>query len=144
MIQGKELTADEKAKFIKKLKSTHGNVSRACRAVGISRTAAYDHKKADENFARLWDETIEAVSDEMEREAYRRAVQGTIKPVYYKGEKVGEIREFSDSLLQFMLKGNRPEKFRERFDIDQNIKGHLDISIDREIDSIYGDDDGDK
>lgn len=144
MIQGKDLTATEKAKFINKLKLTHGNVSRACKSVGISRNAAYEHKKTDENFSKLWDETLDAVCDEMEAEAYRRAVKGTLKPVFYQGEEVGKIREFSDSLLQFILKGNRPEKFRERFDIDQNIKGHLDISIDKQIDDLYGGDDGDK
>ena len=132
------MTPADKANFIKKLKATNGNVSKACRAAGVGRSTAYDHKKADPDFSRLWDDTIDEIVDSMEEEVFRRAVKGTLKPVFYKGEKVGQIREFSDTLLIFHLKALRPEKFRERFDIAQNIKGELDISISNQIDYIYG------
>jgi hypothetical protein len=37
-------------------------------------------------------------------EAVRRAKDGYIKPVFHQGVKVGEVREYSDVLLMFMLK----------------------------------------
>ena len=52
----------------------------------------------------------------MELEARRRAVKGTDKPVFQRGEQVGTIREYSDTLLMFLLKANKPEKFRDNFD----------------------------
>lgn len=59
----------------------------------------------------------EMAGDILEQEAIRRAAKGVEEPVFYRGEVVGSVRKFSDALLTFLLKGNRPEKFRERFDI---------------------------
>jgi hypothetical protein len=44
----------------------------------------------------------------------------------YQGQKVAEkvIREYSDSLMTLLLKAHRPERYRERFDIE--IKGAKD------------------
>ena len=47
----------------------------------------------------------------LEQEAKRRAF-GVEKDVWYKGERVGTEIEFSDSLLQFLLKAKDP-KYRE-------------------------------
>ena len=65
-------------------------------------------------FAAAWDEVEDAVADTMERELYRRAVEGVDKPVFHQGDEVATIREYSDTLLIFGLKGARPEKYRER------------------------------
>ena len=48
-------------------------------------------------------------------EADRRAKDGVLKPVFYKGEIVGSIPQYSDNLLMFRLKALRPDKYRERF-----------------------------
>jgi hypothetical protein len=98
----------------------HGNVSEACAAAQFGRTAAYAWRGDDPDFAAAWDEALDEAADTMEREAWRRAVEGTEKPVFGSlgGKKgtgeVGRIREYSDTLLIFMLKAARPEKFRER------------------------------
>lgn len=148
-MQGVALTAQEKAKFIQKLKQTGGNVSKACQAVKRSRKVMYEHKEKDADFAAAWAEACESVYDEMEQEMYRRAVKGVTKPLVYKGQIVRDengkpilIREYSDRLLELGLKSNRPEKFRERMDINQNVSGSLDVNIEATIDKIY-DDDGD-
>ena len=107
-------TPEKGEKFLKTLRLTGGNVSRACKAEGIGRRTAYEWRASDEAFARAWDEAVEAGLDELEQEAYRRAFKGTKKPVYQKGELVGHIQEYSDTLTIFLLKGGRPEKFRER------------------------------
>lgn len=59
----------------------------------------------------------ELAGDLLEQEAIRRAAHGVPEPVFYRGEVVGAVKKYSDALLTFLLKGNRPEKFRERFDI---------------------------
>lgn len=144
-MQGSPLTFDQKVKFIKKLKQTNGNVSKACQVISISRSAVYVHKKEDTAFSELWDETIEQVLDEAEQEVYRRAVKGTNKPVFYKGVKIAALKEYSDRLLEFMLKAGRPEKFRDRVDVNQKVSGSLDITLHDKIKKFYGkkdDDDG--
>lgn len=62
-------------------------------------------------------EALDDAVDDMELEAKRRAFKGTLKPVYQGGEKVGEIREYSDTLAIFLLKAHRPEKYRERHEV---------------------------
>lgn len=146
MPQGKELTPQEKGKFIQKLKQTGGNVSAACKAVKRSRNVMYEHRDKDADFAAAWSEACEAVYDEMEQEMYRRAVKGVLEPVVYKGQLATDddgkpllIRKYSDRLLEFALKGNRPEKFRDRLDINQKVSGKLDVNIESEIDKLYDD-----
>lgn len=134
-------TPEKKEKFLKKLVSTGGNVSAACRVIKIGRTTAYDWKKEDSAFALEWDEAIESGTDDLEEEARRRAYKGTRKPVYYKGSKVGEIQEYSDTLMIFLLKGNRPEKYKDRHELS-GIVGTPQTSteLSQMIETVYGDD----
>lgn len=138
-MQGRALTTLEKEVFIKKLRATGGNVSKACQAIRIARSTAYDHKKNDADFSANWEETLDFGFDDLEQEARRRAFKGTKKPVYQKGECVGYVQEYSDTLLIFLLKAARPEKYRERYDLNTNVQGTLDVNIEFEIDKIYDD-----
>jgi hypothetical protein len=92
-------------------------VSRACEAAGIHRSTAYDTRKADESFHQEWKEAIETACDAMELEARRRAKDGIEEPVFYRGKKCGVIKRYSDQLLIFLLRANRPEKYRERISV---------------------------
>lgn len=143
-MQGKILTPSQKQKFLAKLRSSAGNVSKAARAAGFVRNAAYDHKKSDADFSQSWDDIIEEISDIEEEEAHRRATKGVLEPVFYKGVIVGKIRKYSDRLLEFRLKGHRPEIYRERFDINQQVSGSLDLNIQATIDQIYASTDNGK
>jgi hypothetical protein len=99
-----------------------GTVSAACIAAGIGRTTAYRWRQADEDFALAWHDLEEDTTDEMEREAYRRAVEGVPEPVFHKGEEIATINRYSDTLLIFMLKARKPETYRERFDVNHSGK----------------------
>ncbi len=78
-----------------------------------------------------WEEAREEAADHLEDEARRRAVDGWDEPVYGSGGtgvgtvEVGTIRKYDSTLLIFLLKGARPEKYRERF--DAKLSGSLDI-----------------
>jgi len=100
--------------FIQSLIATGGNVSEACKAESIGRTAAYRWRNDDPEFASRWDAAVEVGVDQLETEARRRAFKGVKKPVYQGGKLVGHIQEYSDTLLIFLLKGNRKEKYSER------------------------------
>jgi hypothetical protein len=96
------------------------NVSLAAKAVGISRRRAYQLRARDAAFREAWNNAREEGLDCLEAEAWRRAVHGTrrAKAVYYQGRKVGADvdQEYSDTLLIFLLKAARPEKYRDRHD----------------------------
>ncbi|HWQ34318.1 MAG TPA: terminase [Blastocatellia bacterium] len=106
----------EKERFLKKLRLTGGNVSRAARAARVSRSTVYFWRDEDSDFAKAWDDAIEEGLDDLEQEARRRAFKGTKKPVYQGGRLAGYVQEYSDTLLIFLLKGGRPKKYRERFE----------------------------
>ncbi len=60
----------------------------------------------------------EVAADRLEAEAWRRAVEGVERPVgWYQGKPGGYVKEYSDVLLIFLLKGLRPEKYRERMEL---------------------------
>lgn len=110
--------------FIEAL-STTGNVKLACVAAGIGRTTVYTERKNNDGFAQSWDVALEEAADLLEDEARRRAVEGVAEPIIYKGKIVTIadpetgietpliLRKYSDTLLIFLLKGARPEKYRE-------------------------------
>lgn len=112
-------TPKKKQAFIEAL-SKCGNVKEACTASEVPRQTVYGWQKSDPEFAQAWADALDEAADTMEREAFRRAVEGTERPVFGslgKGEgtgEVGRIREYSDTLLIFLLKAARPEKYRER------------------------------
>ena len=49
-----------------------------------------------------------------EDEADRRAVEGTLRPVFHKGNICGHVREYSDSLLAIQLKAGNPDRYADR------------------------------
>lgn len=108
-----KITPKRRGKFLEVLAAT-ANVTRASKAIRVSRNALYEHRRADEQFAKAWDDAIDLGTDALEDEAVRRAHDGVLKPVYQQGRKVGTVREFSDTLLMFMLKARRPETFKDR------------------------------
>jgi hypothetical protein len=98
--------------FLEALRTT-GNVTIAAGRAKIGRATAYAHKDRDAKFAAEWDEAADQAADMLEAVAWQRAMKGTDEPVYYKGKVVGTVKRYSDSLIMFLLKANRPEKYRD-------------------------------
>jgi len=94
-----------------------GNVTAAARAAKIHRTNHYNWLNDDPEYAKAAKDAMDAASDLLEGEARRRAYTGVLEPVYQGGEKVGTIRRYSDTLLIFLLKGAKPDKYKERGEI---------------------------
>ena len=80
--------------FLAALEQT-GSVTESAPAAKIGRITAYDTRRADPAFAALWDQALDIAADTLEDEARKRAFAG------------------SDVLLMFLLKGIRPQKWRE-------------------------------
>ena len=90
-----------------------GNVLQSCLVAGVDRTTAYKAYHGDEAFKKAWQSAEEDAADLLEAEATRRAVEGVDKPVFYMGEEVATVKEYSDQLLIVLLKARRPGRFRE-------------------------------
>lgn len=106
-------TPEKEIAFLAALAATC-SVTRACEAAGMARRTAYEWRDADPDFFRRWEEAKAIGAEALEDEAMRRAVEGCDKPVFHQGVAVGTIREYSDTLAIFLLKGAKPEKYRER------------------------------
>jgi hypothetical protein len=102
--------------FLSSLRET-GNVCKSYRAAGIRARSWVYEKRADPEFAKAWDDALADWADGIEAEAYRRAVEGTDKPLCYRGEVFDTVKEYSDTLLLALLKAAKPEKYRERTDV---------------------------
>lgn len=91
-----------------------GRVAEASRAVGYTDTATLQSfRRNDEDFAEAWDHALDAAANVLEEEAIRRAHDGVLEPVYYKGEVAGYKTTYSDTLLMFILRGLKPGVYRE-------------------------------
>lgn len=122
------LSAARIAVFLNNL-SERPNVSVAAMAAGLDRNALYLCKKENSAFAKAWDEAYELGVDGLEEEAERRANKGVKKGIYYKGRRVATEYQYSDVLLMFMLKGKRPDTFRERVEHSGNKGGPINFII---------------
>lgn len=71
-----------------------------------ARSAVYAERDSNPEFAALWDEAIEVANEFLEVEARRRATEGTIRPILFKGQVAARVREYSDTLLIFLMKAH--------------------------------------
>lgn len=112
----------KKALFLQTLAVT-GNVTAASASAGWSRKCSYLHRKADKDFADLWDEALEVAIDLLETQARSLAVNGVDEPVFQNGVLVGHKRRYSEKMLEILLKAHRPEKYRDNMKIEADVKG---------------------
>jgi len=122
------VTPRKRAKFLKALAKS-GVIDWSAKQAGFSRTTAWRLKQADPEFSAAWQEAIDAAMDDLEKEAHRRARHGCKQAIFYKGSVVGSKREYSDTLMIFLLKANRPEKYRERYEVQHagNVKINVEV-----------------
>jgi hypothetical protein len=110
---------DWSARFLEVLRSTC-NVRLSADAAGIDRDTAYRRRGRDPRFAARWAQAEQDGIDVLEAEARRRALS------------------VSDTLLIFLLKAPRPERYRESIRIDfrreaQRTADELGVDVDATI-----------
>lgn len=123
--------------FKKKFLATYrlrANIGEACTEVGLHRGMIARWRKADEEFAEDFLEAQSHAVDQLEREAWRRGVEGFDHPVVYQGEITDTYKDYSDVLLTRLLEANRPDKYGKMIKVGGPDGGPLQIqSIERII-----------
>jgi hypothetical protein len=105
-------TAEKQVHFIETLAATKC-IDEACRRVGMSDTSAYElrNRPCGAAFARAWDIALEYKLDRVEDGAIERSINGVARPIFYKGQQVGEWRYHDERLTMFLLRSRRPDRF---------------------------------
>ena len=131
------------------------NVTRATKAIGVTRRTVYNWRNDIPEFKAMWVNALEIGVGVLEDEAIRRGFEGVDKPIMYQGkiickkrrvelksgvveyqemlDEYGQpipetIKEYSDTLAICLLKAHNPERFRERTQTDINVRGELDVA----------------
>jgi hypothetical protein len=103
----------KKDRFLQCFEET-GNISKSAEIAGINRRDHYDWLKNDEKYVDAFAKSAQIAGDSLEAEGFKRALEGWEEPVFYQGEQTATIRKFSDTLLIFLLKGAKPNKYSDR------------------------------
>jgi len=111
-------------------------------ALGIVPGTIREWRRQDPDFDQMCVEAESVVTDQLEREAIRRAARGVLEPVVHRGEVVMYTnpetgaeeplmqRRYSDGLLQFLLRGRRAEVYGDRTRVEGSVGLDLDGSRD--------------
>lgn len=99
-----------------------GNVAASARRAKVNRSLIYEWRNEDPTFAAAWDEALVIAIELLEEEARRRAQDGVLEPVFYLGKKSGAIRRYSDTLMIFLLKAHKPDKYRDNYHFEHTGK----------------------
>jgi hypothetical protein len=111
--RGRNLTPKKsvwKPVFLEGLRA-HGNVTKAARDAGITRSNVYTERKRSETFAEEWDNARAEIGDRLEDVARQRAEGG------------------SDTLLIFLLKGLKPDTYGERIKHQGDKDNPLEVNV---------------
>lgn len=105
-------TADRQIAFIEALAET-ACIEEACRRVGVTRQSAYRLRRREcaNGFRAAWDSALDHALHRLEEAALDRALNGVPRPIFYKGEQVGEWRDYDERLTMFLLRSRRPQRF---------------------------------
>lgn len=107
--QSNKRTAKKKA-FLEELRQRY-SVYHACLAAKVGRTTVYEWRDEDPAFAAAWEEALEDAMDALEASVYERAMEG------------------DTTLSIFVLKGGKPDRYKERTSTELTGAGGKDLRV---------------
>lgn len=124
-IRNADQKAEQMSKFLAELRK-RGNVRASCDVAGLDRTTAYTWRQENETFKTLWLVAIEEAVDLLEAEAWRRGHDGIDRPITHKGKITDHYKEYSDRMLEILLKGHR-KKYRDKVEVTGEDGGPISV-----------------
>lgn len=102
-----------------------GRLVRAAKAAQCNWRMHYYWLKVDPHYAEKFAEAKQMAGDFLEDEAIRRATEGVTRTIFFKDTPIAEETDYSDTLLIFLLKGAKPEQYKDRFQVEH--KGAVEL-----------------
>jgi hypothetical protein len=123
-------TVDKQIAFIQALAEC-GCVAEACERVGMSVQSAYALRARlnAQSFRYAWEAALDHAVQRMSDAAFSRAIKGVSRPVFFKGEQVGERIHHDERLTMFLLRYRDPVrygKFRDGLYVERD---HADAPV---------------
>lgn len=89
------------------------NITASAAAAGIKPRQHYRWLENYPKYAAAFRRASVVAADYLESVAIERAAVGWEEPVFYKGDECGTVRRFDGGLMQFLLRGAKPEKYKQ-------------------------------
>lgn len=89
----------------------YGIISKAAKPAGVTRQAVEKRIKTDLIFKTLLEQAQEEIKDTVRHEVIRRALEPNKRPIYQRGEMVGEIQEYDNQHLRWVAERMMREEF---------------------------------
>ena len=105
-------TTERQIAFIEALAEC-GCVEEASARVGMSVRSAYTLRRREDaaSFLVAWDLALDHAIQRIADAAFSRALHGVSRPVFYKGEQIGERRHYDERLTMFLLRYRDPLRY---------------------------------
>lgn len=125
-----------------------GCVDEASTRVGMSVRSAYAlRRRVDaQSFRQAWDFALDYAIRRLSDGAFARAIHGVSRPVFYKGEQIGERRHYDERLTMFLLRYRDPLRYGAWLD-DMRYQRHPDgaaIALSKMINRVEDDADAEQ
>lgn len=103
-----------------------GNLRYSASVARVGYNTVGRRRQDDPQFREAYALAKEMAVQTLEAAAWKRARDGIkrVKPIMYRGEKVGEevVTEYSDTLMLALLRAHAPETYRETVDHNYNMR----------------------
>jgi hypothetical protein len=102
-----------------------GRKAASARAAGISYNVIRDMEVNNDAFADMVEEARHMFVDKIDREVYRRGIEGWLEPVFNvkTGQLIGHKLVHSDKMLEMAAKKHDPEGYGNKVDVNQTVSG---------------------
>jgi hypothetical protein len=117
---GQQKGVSKRKAFLAAFRTT-ASVTKAAEAAGIDRQLHY-RWLLEPAYQKAFESARAEAAQLLEDEAVRRAHEGVLQPVFYKGKPCGATREYSDQLLMFLLRALQPQRFRDNATVEHTGK----------------------
>ena len=104
--------AKERAKAFLKAYADTCNIRAAARKSKVTRQAHYRWmRQYPDSYGAVFKRAREHAGDYLESVAVERATTGWKEPIYYQGDICGHVTRYDGGLLQFLLRGLKPDVY---------------------------------
>jgi hypothetical protein len=89
------------------------NITKSAKAAGVGVRQHYRWLEKYPKYRAAFERAQVVAAQWLEDKAVEGATDGWLEPVFYQGMPVGAVRRFDLSMRQFLLRGAKPDKYRQ-------------------------------